>query len=295
MRRCRHIIQAGNAALEEEKKPTVSFGHAVESLLAWRQQRRPRTKTEITHICQRMMRHLPWLKQRRMRHFTSAESAALLQLFPTPRQRMKARAVLHGLFSHALRQGWCESNPIATLPKEYLQETEIQPLTPTEIKHLLSTALLPPHRICMPAVGLMLWAGIRPAELARLTWDCINREDRIISIRPQQSKTGGCRHVTLFPVLERWLVRSGFRQQGSVCPPNWLRRWNALRRQAGLLPWRQDVLRHTFASYHAKHFRNFPLLQTEMGHRSAELLRTRYLNMRGITAEQARAFWQRGY
>ena len=55
--------------------------------------------------------------------------------------------------------------------------------------------------------------------------------------------------------------------------------------------WQQDVLRHTFASYHLKHFKNLVQLQIEMGHSTPDLLRTRYLNMRDITKEHARLFW----
>ena len=40
-----------------------------------------------------------------------------------------------------------------------------------------------------------------------------------------------------------------------------------------------------------KFFKNFHLLQQEMGHASANLLRTRYLSMSGITAESASRFW----
>lgn len=290
LRHCRRIIAMGNAAMAEERRQSVTFRKAAESLLQLRAQRRPRTKAEIAGICRRLMQQHPRLAARRVRSITAADCTELLQCFPTPRQREKGRIILHGLFNHAVRQGWCEQNP-AALHREWLPESEIQPLTAAELVRLLSTAQRPAHRACMPALGLMLWAGIRPTEIRRLTWADINREEKVISIRPQQAKTGGCRHITLFPVLEKWLKLYGFRTAGSICPANWVRRWRALRKRAGLLPWRQDVLRHSYASYHAKFHRNFPALQAEMGHRSAELLRTRYLNMRGITAADARRFW----
>ncbi len=44
-------------------------------------------------------------------------------------------------------------------------------------------------------------------------------------------------------------------------PRNWQNRWLALRRAAGFTHWVPDVCRHTFASYHAAHFRNLPELQ----------------------------------
>ena len=53
--------------------------------------------------------------------------------------------------------------------------------------------------------------------------------------------------------------------------------------------WRQDALRHTFASYHLSHFRSYAELQLEIGHRDAALLRTRHVDMRGEMAPSR--FW----
>lgn len=56
-----------------------------------------------------------------------------------------------------------------------------------------------------------------------------------------------------------------------VCPPNWEKKWREVRRRSGILKksgWVQDVLRHTYASYHLAHFCNQNLLQKEMGHSS---------------------------
>ena len=56
----------------------------------------------------------------------------------------------------------------------------------------------------------------------------------------------------------------------------------------------QDVLRHTYASYHLAHFGNCSLLQKEMGHATPSLLLTRYLNMDGITPITGAMFWTHG-
>ena len=79
-----------------------------------------------------------------------------------------------------------------------------------------------------------------------------------------------------------------------ICPANWLHHWRKLRRAAGwdspTHRWPQDALRHTFASYHLSHFRSFAELQLEIGHRDATLLRTRYVDQRGV--KNARRFWK---
>ena len=300
MNRCRRVIELGCEQWRAQRR-SVGFSTAVQSLLAAKAARRKRTTQEIRGICKRLMRKEPRLARRRVNSITPRFLSSLLEThMPTARQREKARIILHGLFTHCHRQGWMQgcANPAAALRYSTGTETEIRPLDWAGIKRLLRTARMPEHSPCMAALGLMLWAGIRPAEVERLHWSDIDFDEKVVSVRPRHSKTGGARHVHLCPALTAWLHAAATRgapdTKGKICPPNWQRRWKRLRQAARIRPWQQDVLRHTFASYHAKHFRNFPLLQMEMGHRSAELLRSRYLSMQGVTAARAAAFWHLG-
>lgn len=297
MQRCRRLIQLGSEQWRALHN-SVSFGVAMQSLLQSKASRRKRTRQEIRGVAARLLRAVPQLARRRVNTISPRELDCMLNThLPTPRQREKARIILHGLFAHCMRQGWMQScsNPAAALRYDLGEETEIAPLEWRQMRHLLRTARREEHRTCMPALGLMLWAGIRPAEVERLHWGDIDLAECVVAVHPRHSKTGGRRHVQICPALADWLreaVPSLPPAEQSVCPPNWRRRWLRLRAAAGIVPWPQDVLRHTFASYHAKHYRNFALLQMEMGHRSAELLRTRYLNMRGVTAAHAAEFWK---
>ena len=135
---------------------------------------------------------------------------------------------------------------------------------------------------------MMLYAGIRPHEVARLNWEQVDIEGGSIAIFPQHSKTGGARSVTIHSPLRR-LLASCTATTGRICPPQWLWHWRRLRRSAGFTRWVPDVLRHTFASYHLRHFRSYSELQYETGHRDSSLLRTRYVNM--SRAQNATAFW----
>lgn len=278
----------------EEPREVVPFAVAVQSLLRARAGRRPRTLGEISSVCRRLMRREPGLRERSVQDMPRNYCAQLLERHAsTPRQQVKMRIILHGLFEYCVQQEWCVFNPISLLPAPLVSEQELVPLSWEEITRLLRMARLPEHSACLPALGLLLWAGVRPAELERLHWESIDWEENVIILPARHSKTGGCRHIQLQPVLRR-ILRSARCARGRICPPNWQRRWRRLRDAAGLIPWRQDVLRHTFASYHAKQFHDFARLQEDMGHRSAALLRTRYLSMRGITAAQAAQFWKPG-
>lgn len=292
--RCRDAIGLGWAALEDSQR-SVSLHHAIEVSLQERAARRKRTTYEIRNICRRLLRATPDLAAARLRELSGAACRqALERAFHTPQQFAKGRAILHGVFACGVRHGWCAANPIACIPRPSLHEKEVTPLPWAQLLKLLRTASLEPHRSCMAALGVMLWAGVRPAELTRLSWEDIDWQERVISLRPRHSKTGGSRHITLHPPLIAWLRRADQPHRGSLCPPNWTRRWLALRRAAGICQWQQDVLRHTYASYHLKRWHDLPRLQEEMGHRSSRLLRTRYLSMRGVTSCHAQLFWSVG-
>ena len=82
---------------------------------------------------------------------------------------------------------------------------------------------------------------------------------------------------------------------GRTIPHRWKERWHALRRAAGWNDkhaWQPDACRHSFATYHAVHFRNFAELQIEMGHRDSTLLRTRYVYARSNAQGDAAQFFR---
>lgn len=287
------VLQLVLELLGEEESLPVSFAEAVESSIKDRSNRRARTLAEVRYVCRGLMRRVPGLAEQPVQRMNREYCTMLVEQGGSLRQQNKVRMILHAVFEYCRRREWCLVNPLALLRTPLPEEQEVQPLNWGELLRLTRTAKQAEHRDCMPALGLMLWAGVRPAEVCRLSWADVDWEERVVVLRAVHSKTGGCRHVALRTVLRAWLRRCG-PGHGPICPQNWQRRWRALRDAAGLVPWRQDVLRHTFASYHAKHFHDFARLQDEMGHRSAALLRTRYLSMTGLTAAAAKRFWTPG-
>ena len=151
------------------------------------------------------------------------------------------------------------------------------------MEKLEQAAELPEHRAMRTSLHLMLYCGLRPNEVARLRPDDIQLHEKRVLIHPRTSKTGGGRVVP---------IRKAERLKGARIriPRNWQNRWLALRRAAGFTHWVPDICRHSFASYHAAHFKDLPLLQLEMGHSTPTLLRSRYLNL--PRTRHAQAYWR---
>ena len=282
VKRAVECINMGAAALRAREK-TASFEQAVEAALEERRDRRKRTQTDFRYMARRMMKRCKGLAKRRVRSITPHECAEVLrQAFETPRQRNKARLVLSGVFSTAVRRGWCAENPVRKVQPERVEEKRIEILSKEEIARLMDAAAAYAGGACLAAVAIMLLAGVRPHECERLQWGDVRLDGGVIVISPQHSKTGGARCVTIHPPLARILRRMCKDEHERICPPNWRRHWAALHREADFTHWQPDVLRHTYATHHLATFRSYTELQLEMGHRSADLLRTRYVAMEGI-------------
>ena len=292
VKRAMKCIEAGLNALQQQEK-TATFEKAVEAALEARKNRRIRTVYDFRYFTRRFMKRCPELARRRVRAITPQECAEYIeQAFDTPRQRQKARLILSGVFGTAVKRGWCDSNPVARVEATRVVEQQVPILTSQEIETLKQTAEDYHSGSCAAAVGMMLYAGIRPHEVARLTWEQVDLQEKAIYILPRHSKTGGARRVAIHKPLMRILLIHRKEDHDKICPSNWLMHWRTLRQEAGWgkkKKWPQDALRHTFASYHLSHFRSFAELQLEIGHRDATLLRTRYVDQRGVHA--ASQFW----
>ncbi len=280
----------------EDSVCSEKFSVAIEKFLEQKKNLRPASYREYRAVLRRMLRESPEAADRNVRSLRAVDCLDMISKGnPSAHTFDKARRLLHCFFAYALQQNWCKENPVSRLQVRSKKELTVDVLTLREVFRLLETVARPEHRDCAAAVGLMLWGGLRPTEVCRLSWGDVDMEDMVVRGLPHISKTGGARLVCIQPILQRWIKR--FYPAGKelaemqVAPPNWVRRWQRLRKAADLNPWRADALRHTFASYHLRHFSDIYQLQLEMGHSSASLLFSRYLNMRYISKADAAAFW----
>lgn len=287
----RRVIHAG-ARLVLSERESASFQKAVQASLSARQHRRPCTLADLRSYTRRFLQVESWTNQD-LRNITRPQCREMLkELFGhSAHVHRKAKAILHSVFSYGQRQGWCEINPVDGIETPEPREERIEILTTKQI-HAMMRALGAKDLLIMePAVRLMLWCGIRPGEVRRLRWRDIDYRERVVYVDSMASKTGGARAV---PLRGGALALRSLRKEDNelIAPRNWIRLWARLRRRAGLRRWQRDALRHTFASFHLKHFHNLPQLQEEMGHRDCTLLRTRYLNLRHISSCAAKRFFR---
>jgi integrase len=120
------------------------------------------------------------------------------------------------------------------------------------------------------AIGL--FAGLRVAEIKRLTWEDVDLAGGYIHVSAQASKTRSRRLVPILPNLADWLAPIA-KKEGPVLEKNFQKRQLATRAAAGITKWPENGLRHSFVSYRLAATGNAAQTALEAGHDQAVLFR----------------------
>lgn len=144
------------------------------------------------------------------------------------------------------------------------------------------------------AVALMLFAGVRPEEVAgdrkeRLRWEHVNSAERILRIPGEIAKTGATRIIEQLPeALWAWLTPG--RPEEPVSPVSRRSLIEHGKAAARLKTWPQDCLRHSFATYAMALLNEPGRISVWLGHQGNPTML--YRHYRGLaTRAQAEAFF----
>lgn len=193
------------------------------------------------------------------------------------------RTLLHSLFAYGVKKRVCPENPIRFIDRRAVRSDKVGILTPEQLQKLLAVC----KGDVQATVAIGAFAGIRPEEISRLTWEEIDLAGGLIDIPSSKSKTARQRYVTILPVLASWL--RPLQSSGKIQQSNFRRRFDEAKKAAGfrgrvepsgdasgLVEWPQDALRHSFASYHIALYENADRLALQLGHESTSLIFSNY-------------------
>lgn len=201
---------------------------------------------------------------------------------------------LRAIFRYALDMGWITTVPIRRGDFTHIPRKEVEVLPPAKIRRILEAAL--EHDLeLLPLLLVQTFAGVRPAEAARLQWSDIDLSRAMVTIRAAISKTHSGRSIRLAECALAWFscctVGTGPIAPGS--PQILQARMRKVRYSAGYrgaaAPWRPGGLRDAFCSYHCAHYGDVSRLTLEAGHASLVTTRNHYLGV--VTSEVAAEFW----
>jgi len=174
------------------------------------------------------------------------------------------------LFNFALRRGYLVENPADKLELPKIIHDEPTILSVDEVKRLMAATLFsdrdPRLPQCRAYLAIGIFSGLRPDEIARLDWRHVDLATGTIRVKAGNAKDRDRRIVDLAPNLVAWLAPLA-KAAGRVLPIRIEQARAAARGVLGLAEWPQDVMRHTFASYHFGQHRNEAATKHQMGHR----------------------------
>jgi len=198
----------------------------------------------------------------------------------SPQSRNNFRKVLHGAFSFAESNGFCSANPVAKAATAKVIKGPPSVLSPLQMRSLLANAASE----IIPYIAIAGFAGLRNSEVEALDWDAVDLARNRIEVKAVH-KTGH-RWVDIQPNLALWITPHR-KAAGPVSPKDAIR-LRATAAKLAKISWQNNVLRHTYGSSHAVHFRNATLTSNQMGNTPRVLLE-HYRNL--ITPEAAADWW----
>jgi integrase len=280
----------GFLAIQEARSASISFLSLFDQFLEAKKDRNLQYLRELRVTRDRFPQlHARWVSD------ISYRDLEPLLIKITPGGRNAVMRYLRAVFNYGIKRGFMVENPISRLDFAERPRKEVETLTNDQVKAMLTHALADDLAL-LPFLVLGLFCGIRPdGEFQKLEWRDIDLSDKVVTVRPEVSKTNRRRFVDLSTNAKVWLetfiAQAGI-QQGSVIKmaESQLRRhrtanWKA----AGINKWPHQGMRHTYCSNWLAVHQDINKLVLQSGHDSVDTMWRHY--HRGTTKVEAERFW----
>ena len=247
-------------------------------------QRRPRTIEEVKYKLGRLISD----KKEQWIHMVTARELDKwlddLQLVDSTRNAYRRQLV--GFFNFALKREYVKSNPAECLEVISTDDRIPEIHTVDEVERMMDAAL-EEHTEMVPYFAIGYFAGLRPESVLReLNWKDINFEEKWILVRPETAKKRRQRHVDISSNLREWLLPYR-RHTGQI---HFSRTQFRNVRDKAEVRWSQDVMRHSYGSYHLKMHDDAARTSLQMGHSRVDVLFSNYRNI--VTRIEAEKYWK---
>jgi integrase len=314
-----NLTEAIQFAIRHAKPPAgiLSVAQAIEEALVEKSRsKRPTYLADLGKRWRRFERWLPAEKRKAINGITGLDVRKFLnecKLKPVGERNMLRN--LSVLFTWAVKQHHMAENPCLgmTVEESTMKKSAVRILSIEEVRKLLhlaaagfkveaeehekeawrekfgavSLTVAPMDMIPVLTVGC--FAGVRPEESARLTWGMVDFKRKHIDLPAEITKDGDRRIVDMPDNLVEWLLACR-KESGSHLPTNFRRKRWALCRAMGWKEWPDDILRHSYGSYHLAKHRNAALTAEQMGHKNARMLYAQYREV-VKDADDITAYW----
>jgi integrase len=265
-----HIVAAARLYLEKNPAalPSKPVPQLVEELLAHKKARGASPRY-VEDLRSRLGRFGEAFKVPVASVTAASVQGYLDKLKASPQTVLNTRRVLSLLFSFAVARGLLRKadNPMEHVEKVAVRSSgSVEIFKPSEVAKLLQAA---PENF-KPCLALAAFAGLRSAELERLSWADIDLQRGFVTVAAHKSKTGSRRLVPIALNLKAWLA-SYADQSGPVWGGNHKGFYDAQQAaaEAAGVKWKANALRHSFASYRLAEVQSAAQVALELGNSPA--------------------------
>jgi integrase len=203
-------------------------------------------------------------------------SAWLRALRLSARSQNNFRTAIQCLITFAKSCGYLprDWNELEDVPTVKSKKGKIAIFTPEEVSGLLSHA----NEKLLSFIAIGAFAGLRSAEIERLTWNKVDLKRGYIHLDADIVKTNARRVVPIQPNLREWITPH-HKKQGNVCVyGNVTNELLKLASAAGV-EWKQNALRHSYASYRLAVTQDAAKVALEMGN-SPQMIQQHYRELK---------------
>ena len=272
-----------------ENKPSITLPQAGELLLSTRIQR---------EVSENYVTTLRAMLAKLSRQFPGPLAGLNVIELEAWLATMKARtsnnylALLRQLVRFARRRKLVPADfDLDAIDRRIVQSEELKIYSPGEVRRILAAC----DAHVLPVVLLTVFAGVRTAEVLRMSWAAVDWERKTIEVTARQSKTRSRRICAMNPNLEAWLagcVPEAVSPRAEAIFPRTRKAFGDRLREAldgAGVTRRRNGLRHSFVSYHLATGESAARTAMSAGHSEAMLFR----NYRELVTERAaREFWE---
>jgi integrase len=203
-----------------------------------------------------------------------------------PRTRNNIRMSVVTMFRYARKHGYlpkAEATEAEAVDKARDRGGKPELLTPQQMAKLMREAK---GKVAL-YLAIAGFAGIRAAEIMRLEWADFNFARGHITVAPHKAKTATRRLVPILPNLAEYL-RPYHRATGLLFKLNDDERAISFAKKAGgIIPWPNNCLRHSYASYRLAATQDTARVALEMGNSPTML----FSNYRELADEHDAKAW----
>lgn len=206
-------------------------------------------------------------------HTVTADQLRAMQK-GSPVSRNNIRRYYLMLWAWAVKERHALTNAAEALTVAQADESLPESLSLEQVKALLRVTRETEPAL-MPWLCTGLFAGLRVAELARVTGAHFRHGK--IHLDASITKKRDRRILNLLDPLPAWLA--DYPASGPLLQTNHRKRFEAIRKAAGIDPWPNNALRHSFATYHLAAFQDAGKTAHYTRHESQTTLHKHYIDL----------------